>query len=111
MGVDAVVSPPTLTLPHQGGGDFRISSQCFHNDCQQATTGHTTAAAAHREVYFSDAKKPLRCPVYQRDSLKAGARIVGPALVQEHGTTTVLFRNDDCRVMPSGELIIRIGGA
>ena len=53
----------------------------------------------------------MRCPVYQRDSLKAGARIVGPALVQEHGTTTVLFRNDDCRVMPSGELIIRIGGA
>ena len=56
-------------------------------------------------------KKPVRCPVYQRAGLKAGARIVGPALVQEHGTTTVLFKNDDCRVMPSGELIIKIGGA
>src|SRR5580700_1847406 len=70
-----------------------------------------TEVAWPRNVYFSDAKKPVRCPVYQRDNLKAGARIVGPALVQEHGTTTVLFRNDDCRVMPSGELIIRIGGA
>jgi len=70
-----------------------------------------TAAASHRNVYFSDAKKPVRCPVYQRDALKAGARIVGPALIQEHGTTTVLFRNDDCKVVPSGELIIKIGGA
>src|SRR5580692_1035686 len=70
-----------------------------------------TAAASHRDVYFSDAKKPVRCPVYQRADLKAGARIVGPALIQEHGTTTVLFKNDDCRVVPSGELIIKIGGA
>jgi N-methylhydantoinase A len=69
------------------------------------------AAAAHRNVYFADAKKPVRCPLYQRDALKAGARIVGPALIQEHGTTTVLFKNDDCTVMPSGELIIKVGGA
>ena len=69
------------------------------------------APAYHREVYFADARKPVRCPVYQRDALKAGARVVGPALIQEHGTTTVLFNKDDCRVTPSGELIIRIGGA
>jgi N-methylhydantoinase A len=76
--------------------------------------GRTTAAAAvshHRDVYFSDAKKPVRCPVYQRDALKAGTRIVGPALIQEHGTTTVWFKNDDCKVAPSGELIIKVGGA
>jgi N-methylhydantoinase A len=71
----------------------------------------SAAAALHRNVYFSDAKKPVRCPVYQRDGLKAGTRIPGPALIQEHGTTTVLFKNDDCRVMPSGELIIKIGDA
>ncbi|MEA2907299.1 MAG: N-methylhydantoinase [Alphaproteobacteria bacterium] len=67
--------------------------------------------ARQREVYFSDAKKPVRCPVYQRDALAAGARITGPAIVQELGTTTVLFRKDDCRVAPSGELIIKVGGA
>ena len=64
-----------------------------------------------REVYISDAKKAVRCPVYQRDYLKAGTRIVGPALIQEHGTTTVLFKQDDCKVAPSGELIIKVGGA
>ena len=35
----------------------------------------------------------------------------GPALIQEHGTTTVLFGGDDCRVAPSGEMIIKVGGA
>jgi N-methylhydantoinase A len=68
-------------------------------------------AASHRDVYFTDAAKPVRCPLYRREELKAGARIAGPALVQEHGTTTVLFKGDDCRVVPSGELIIKIGGA
>jgi N-methylhydantoinase A len=70
-----------------------------------------TAIAQHREVYFADARKPVRCPVYQREDLKAGMRIVGPAIVQELGTTTVLFKNDECKIAPSGELIIRVGGA
>jgi N-methylhydantoinase A len=69
------------------------------------------AASVQRDVYFSDARKPVRCPVYQRADLQAGARIIGPALVQEHGTTTVLFKRDELRVAPSGELIIEIGGA
>ena len=51
------------------------------------------------------------CPVYQREALGAGDRIDGPALIQEHGTTTVLFERDACTVAPSGELIITVGGA
>ena len=73
--------------------------------------GRSAKPARHRDVYFLDAKKPVRCPVYERDALAAGTRIVGPAMVQEHGTTTVLFKGDDCRVAPSGELIIKVGGA
>jgi N-methylhydantoinase A len=69
------------------------------------------AVSHHREVFFSDTTKPVRCPVYQRDALKAGTRIAGPAIVQELGTTTVLFKNDACKVAPSGELIIKVGGA
>jgi len=52
----------------------------------------------------------MRCPVYRRPALAAGARIDGPAIVQEHGTTTVLFAGDRCSVAPSGELIIEVGG-
>jgi N-methylhydantoinase A len=67
--------------------------------------------ARQREVYFTDARKPLSCPVYQREALGAGNRIAGPALIQEHGTTTVLFERDACMVAPSGELLITVGGA
>ena len=68
-----------------------------------------SAPARHREVYLSDARKAVSCPVYERAALGAGVAIAGPALVQEHGTTTVLFERDACVVAPSGELIITVG--
>jgi N-methylhydantoinase A len=71
----------------------------------------TAAPAAERQVYFSSAQKPLAAKVYRRDQLGADVRIAGPALIQEHGTTTVLFENDTCQIAPSGELIIQVGGA
>jgi N-methylhydantoinase A len=73
--------------------------------------GRASAISHRRDVYFADARKAVRCPVYQREKLTAGTKIVGPALVQEHGTTTVLFQKDVCMVAPSGELIIKVGGA
>src|SRR5262249_9114184 len=39
--------------------------------------------ARTREVYFSDPRKPVRCPVYERAALGAGSKISGPALIQE----------------------------
>jgi N-methylhydantoinase A len=67
------------------------------------------AAAHRRPVYLGKADKPVTCPVYARAALAAGARIKGPALIEEHGTTTVLYSGDNCRVAPSGELIIAVG--
>src|SRR3954471_9835437 len=40
------------------------------------------SAARHREVYFADAKKPVRAPIYDREALPSGARVLGPAIVQ-----------------------------
>ena len=78
-------------------------------------TGPAPAAAAatpaaERDVYFSSAAKPLKAKIYRRETLSAGAAINGPALIQEHGTTTVLFENDLCRLADTGELIITVGG-
>ncbi len=67
-------------------------------------------AALHRDVYLGDGRKPVSCPIYQRGDLGGRARIRGPALIEEHGTTTVLFAQDRCTVAPSGELIIDVGG-
>ncbi len=71
----------------------------------------TAARPKRRPVHLGDAGRPVPCPVHQRPTLGAGARIKGPALIEEHGTTTVLFTGDTCRVARSGELIIDVGGA
>ena len=68
-------------------------------------------AVRHRDVIFANAAKPVACPVYARAELGVGASFAGPALIQEHGTTTVLFDGDRCTVAPSGELVIAVGGA
>jgi N-methylhydantoinase A len=69
-----------------------------------------SAPAGERKAYFTSASKALTAEVYRRDALGAGAEVAGPALIQEHGTTTVLFERDRCRVAQSGELIITVGG-
>jgi N-methylhydantoinase A len=66
-------------------------------------------AVRRRPVYLGNSDKPVACPVYARAALGAGARVKGPALIEEHGTTTVLYPGDACRVAPSGELIIAVG--
>jgi N-methylhydantoinase A len=63
------------------------------------------------EVHLGDSARPVSCPVYRREELGAGARIAGPALVREHGTTTVLFKGDVCSVAKTGELLISVRGA
>ena len=75
-----------------------------------AVTG-TATPSGERSAYFSSASKPFTAMVYRRDHLGAGARVAGPALIQEHGTTTVLFENDACQVAASGELIVEVGDA
>ena len=63
-----------------------------------------------RNVYLDDVANAVSCPIYDRDKLPAGAAFSGPAIVQEHGTATVMFAGDSCVVAPTGELIISVGG-
>lgn len=46
------------------------------------------------------------CPVYQREQLRAGNRLNGPALVAEKGATTVLTPGHQCVVDRLGNLLI-----
>ncbi len=66
------------------------------------------ASSAHRDVYLSGTAA-VSTPVYRRDALEAGAVVSGPAIVQELGTTTVLFEGDVGTVADSGELIVSVG--
>jgi N-methylhydantoinase A len=73
--------------------------------------GGAATPPRRRKVYFAHADAPVDCPAYRRADLPAGAELAGPALIEEHGTTTVLFAEDRCRVAESGELMIKVGGA
>ncbi len=50
----------------------------------------------------------VSCKVIDRASLAAGMVIKGPALIQEYGSTTVVFPKDTCTVAATGELILSI---
>jgi N-methylhydantoinase A len=48
---------------------------------------------------------------YRRAALLAGNRIKGPALIEEHASTTVLMSGDVLTVDPYGNLLIAVAGA
>jgi N-methylhydantoinase A len=48
-------------------------------------------------------------PTYRRAGLLAGNRIKGPALIEEHASTTVLMPGDTCEVDAYGNLVITVG--
>jgi len=48
-------------------------------------------------------------PTYRRAELVAGNKITGPALIEEHASTTVLMPGDRCEVDAYGNLVIAVG--
>jgi N-methylhydantoinase A len=58
--------------------------------------------------FYSDGAV-MTASIYLRDTLSPGARITGPAIVEEFGSTTVVFPGQDLEVDPHGILIIRSG--
>jgi N-methylhydantoinase A len=52
------------------------------------------SAAATRQVYFADAGGMLETAVYDRYALAPGAAGVGPALLEEYGSTTLVWPGD-----------------
>ena len=74
-------------------------------------SGKPVAAASRgkRSVYFAEVGKSVPTPCFGRDELRAGNRIAGPALIEEHASTTVLLPGDKLAVDEYGNLVIEIG--
>lgn len=69
-------------------------------------------AEAHRGTryaYFSETGKAVPTEVFDRDHLLAGNRISGPALIEEHASTTVVLPGDEVEVDAYGNLRIDLG--
>ncbi len=80
---------------------------------QIATGDETPSAAAHtgnRKAFFQDTGF-ADTPTFARSQLLAGNRIQGPALIEEHASTTVVPPGDRLEVDAFGNLVISISGA
>jgi N-methylhydantoinase A len=64
-----------------------------------------------REVGFADGRQIAlhACDVWQRETLPAGFEVVGPAIIEEYASTTVLAPGDRAVVGDEGELVVSIG--
>ncbi|WP_158745347.1 hydantoinase/oxoprolinase family protein [Acidisphaera sp. L21] len=64
------------------------------------------AITGQREVWLPEAGGFAACPVYDRQSLRAGNRIAGPAIIEQMDTTTVVLPNMVATVEPFLNLIL-----
>jgi N-methylhydantoinase A len=90
--VSGLMKKPTLERIAKGG---RVPS--------------ASAKRGKRSVYFAELGKAVATPTFARDELRAGNRIEGPALVEEHASTTVVLPGDKLQVDQFGNLVIEVG--
>jgi N-methylhydantoinase A len=67
--------------------------------------GATPARKSVRPVYFDGTFRDT--PIYDRAALPPGFALAGPAVIEEFGSTTVVFPQQRLHVDPHGILIIR----
>jgi N-methylhydantoinase A len=61
----------------------------------------------HRPVWFDD-RAPTSAAIYDRSKLAPGHVFVGPAIVEQMDTTTVVFPGDRVRVDAQENLVIEV---
>ena len=67
-----------------------------------------SARRGEKPVFFHDAGGFVATPVYIRTALAAGNQIAGPALIEEHASTTVVAPGDELTVDAFGNLDLSI---
>jgi N-methylhydantoinase A len=68
------------------------------------------ALKTHRSVYFAEAGAYVDCPIFDRYQLNAGAVVIGPAIVEEFDTTTVVHPGYHATVDAFGNLLLTGSG-
>jgi N-methylhydantoinase A len=63
-----------------------------------------------RAAWSGESAKYVEMPVYERAALGRGARIVGPAIIEEASSTLVLPRDATATVHASGSLLVELRG-
>ncbi len=66
----------------------------------------SAAITERRDVWLPEAGRFVSCPVYDREKLRSGHRLAGPAIVEQMDATTVVLPGWNGRVEPYGNLIL-----
>ena len=74
-----------------------------------AVRGSVPVPKGEREVYFLDAQQSLPCPVYERVALAIGTQFVGPAVVEDHESTSIVPPGASATVDDAQMLVINLG--
>jgi N-methylhydantoinase A len=77
-----------------------------HPDAGPSAEG---AIIGRREVWLPEAGGFVSCPVYDREKLRSGNRIAGPAIVDQMDATTVILPGMTGRVEPYLNLVVEAG--
>jgi N-methylhydantoinase A len=98
-----------LTIPDVGveAVTWRLSAFAEADPVEPMAQVGVGVGEAHsiRPVRFDRGKDPVKTPVYRRFDLGVGQRIVGPAIVEERETTTVIRPGWTAEVGPDGSLV------
>jgi N-methylhydantoinase A len=73
-----------------------------------SNAGEDGTSIGRRSVYFADTDGWLDTPIYQRARLGVGAKVAGPAIIEEMSATTVVHSGQTVTVDAAGNLIITV---
>jgi N-methylhydantoinase A len=89
--------------------DFRLSLRVPAEKPTLAPPQATSTAAplvGERDIWFDGWRGPVSSQVYRRDLLQDGANVIGPAVVEQYDTTTIIAPGWSARGDTLGNLII-----
>ena len=81
----------------------------FEAESLAGSRGRAPEPKSSRPVIFDRGSDPVLTPVYRRDSLRSGVSIVGPAIVEERETTSVIRPSWSVEVIDDGSLVATKG--
>ncbi len=90
---------------------LRVEAEGRYARARSARTGAGGGAAPAGRQTLHDASGPVEASVFERDSLGAGDRIEGPAIVTQLDATTVVPRGWWGEVLATGALVLRCHSA
>ena len=95
-----------VTFRMEAAGVVPKASFERHDDCGPDASA---AVIARRDVWLPEAGGFVSCAVYDRDLLRAGNRVTGPAVIEQMDATTLVLPGMVARVEPYLNLVLEAG--